>query len=237
MSTALDIPNWLKSFLKADRFLIYILMPLIFYSLSLIFLDVPNEKLMGPVQRIFYVHVGAAVSSYLCFAVVFFCSLGYLLERKPLFDVINEAAAELGFVLCSIVLFSGMIWGHSAWNTWFSWEPRLVTFLLLWLIYLSFIFLRVFGDSTYKGRHSAVLGIVGTLMVPIMVYSIKFWPSLAQLHPEVVAKGGLAPEMKTALMITIGVCLLLTLQILIYRIRLGVLAYNISQQELLDGTR
>jgi heme exporter protein C len=237
MSTEIKIPEWLSQILHADRWLVYLVMPAIFYMLGLVFLGVPNEQLMGPVQRIFYVHVGSAIASYFCFAIAFICSIGYLVERSRLFDVVNEAAAELGFVLCSIVLASGMIWGHSAWNTWFSWEPRLVTFLLLWLIFLGFIFLRTFGESPNLAKHSAVLGVVGTLMVPVMVYSIKLWPSLAQLHPEVVAKGGLHPDMKVAMAVAIITILLLTCLLLIYRIKLGLLKANVARMEAQYGSR
>jgi heme exporter protein C len=85
-----------------------------------------------------------------------------------------------------------MIWGHSAWNTWFRWEePRLVTFLVLWMIFLSFTILRNFGDPTKTATHGAVLGILGAVSVPLVVFSIKFLPQSARLHPEVIEHGGL----------------------------------------------
>ena len=169
-----------------------------------VFMVVPNERVMGAVQRIFYFHVGSAISCYATFAVVFFSSVFYLATRDKKADLVCLAAGEVGFVFCSIVLFTGMIWGHSAWNTWFRWEePRLVTFLVLWLIFLSFTILRNFGDPSKSATHGAILGILGAVSVPLVVFSIKFLPQSARLHPEVIEHGGLKdPSFNQALAIS-----------------------------------
>lgn len=158
----------------------------------MIFMVVPNEQVMGAVQRVFYFHVGSALACYAAFGAVFVASIAYLATRKERADILSAAAGEVGFVLCSIVLITGMIWGHSAWNTWFRWEePRLVTFLVLWLIFLSFTVLRNFGDPAKTAVHGSILGILGALSVPLVYVSIKFLPQSARLHPEVVEHGGL----------------------------------------------
>lgn len=158
----------------------------------LVFMVVPNEIVMGAVQRVFYFHVAAALSCYCAFAGVFVASIAHLATGSRKADRISAACGEVGFVLCTIVLATGMIWGHSAWNTWFRWEePRLVTFLVLWLIFLSFTVLRNFGDPARIGAHSAVLGIIGAASVPLVYVSIKFLPASARLHPEVIERGGL----------------------------------------------
>ena len=90
-----------------------------------------------------------------------------------------------------------MIWGHSAWNTWFSWEPRLVTFLLLWLLLLAYNILRVFADDEKVATHAAVLGIISAVNVPIVIYSIRLLPNISQLHPIVVEKQGLKDPLFT----------------------------------------
>jgi heme exporter protein C len=157
-----------------------------------VFMLVPNEQVMGAVQRIFYFHVASAMGCYAAFGVVFIASLAFLATRSERADSLALAAGEVGFVLCTVVLFTGMIWGHSAWNTWFRWEePRLVTFLVLWLIFLSFTVLRNFGDPNRIAVHASVLGILGALSVPIVYVSIKFLPQSARLHPEVIERGGL----------------------------------------------
>src|SRR5690606_23082154 len=88
-------------------------------------------------------------------------------------------------------LVTGMLWGYVAWNTPFRLEPRLVSTLILWLIFLAFSILRVFGDPQKVAAHSAVLGILGALTVPVVVYSVKLLPQFSQLHPQVVAQQGL----------------------------------------------
>lgn len=153
-----------------------------------VFLRVPNDEWLGPIQRILYFHVGSALAAYVAIFAVFVGALVHLATREPWCDALMEAGGELALLFCSIVLATGMIWGYTAWNTPFSFEPRLVTFLLLWFIFLSFNLLRIFGDRTRLANHSAVLGIIGTLTVPLVIYSIDF--TQVQLHPKVIGKGG-----------------------------------------------
>ncbi len=164
---------------------------LIAFDLYLIFMLVPNEAVMGAVQRIFYFHVGCAIASYAAIATMLFGSVSYLATRKPWPDALAVAAAEVSLLFCSITLISGMIWGQAAWGTWFRWEPRLVTFLLLWFILVGYNLLRAFGERGRVASHAAVLGIVSAVMVPVVIFSIQLLPSVAQLHPVVVSKGGL----------------------------------------------
>lgn len=164
---------------------------LVVYALYVVFMVVPQEKVMGAVQRIFYFHVGSAVSCYASFALVFAASLGVLATSKRSLDLVNGAAGEVGFLFCTITLVSGMIWAKAAWNTWFRWEPRLVTFLLLWFIFLAFSLLRAFSTSQYRAVHSAIIGLLGSLTVPLVWISVKFLPQVAQLHPQVVERQGL----------------------------------------------
>lgn len=199
---------------------------LLVWSNYLVFLYVPNERVMGPVQRIFYFHVGSATASYCAIAIVLIASMSYLATRSWKMDVVAEAAGEVGFLLCTIVLISGMIWGQSAWGTWFRWEPRLITFLLLWLLFLGFNLLRMFGDPDKIGSHSAVLGIVGAVTVPIMVFSIKLLPQVAQLHPEILEKGGLDPKMKFALFVTMAAIVFLQFLLIWLRARIGFLSHE-----------
>lgn len=156
-----------------------------------IFLVVKPERVMGAVQRIFYFHVGSAVASYVAIALLLLASLFYLANRNRKVDALNIAAAEVAFLLCSITLATGMIWGHAAWNTWFRWEPRLVSFLILWLILLSLNLLRAFSEPSRSAVQAAVLGVVSAVTVPLVIYSIDLLPHSAQLHPKVISEGGL----------------------------------------------
>jgi heme exporter protein C len=189
---ALDITTGMSSVTIRHNFFTLVALVLVAVAQYMIFMVVPNEQVMGAVQRVFYFHVGSALACYAAFGVVFVASITYLATRKERADTLSAAAGEVGFVLCSVVLITGMIWGHSAWNTWFRWEePRLVTFLVLWLIFLSFTVLRNFGDPAKTAVHGSILGILGALSVPLVYVSIKFLPQSARLHPEVIEHGGL----------------------------------------------
>jgi len=189
-----------------------------------IFMVVPNEQVMGAVQRVFYFHVARALACYAAFGVVFIASLVYLTALHRRADILSAAAGEVGFMLCTIVLVTGMIWGHSAWNTWFRWEPRLVTFLLLCLVFLGLNLLRLFGDPAKVAQHAAVLGIVSAVTVPLVVYSVKLLPHVAQLHPQVVENRGLREPLFEYTMFVAMISLVLLQALLVwYRARLEIL--------------
>ena len=203
----------------------------VLYSLYMIFMVVPDEKIMGPVQRVFYFHVGSAIACYVAFGIVLAGSVGFLATKEVKFDIYNVAAGEVGFVFCTITLLSGMIWGNAAWNTPFQWEPRLVTFLLLWLIFLTFIILRIFAEPTLVRTHSAVLGIIGALLVPVVWYSVKLMPAALQLHPQVVENRGLK-DVRFYYGMIAGITSLIILEVYLIwlRVRLGFLQHNMRNK-------
>jgi heme exporter protein C len=158
----------------------------------LIFLIVPTERVMGAAQRIFYFHVGGAIACYAGFFVLGAACLWYVATRAWQADLWALAAGEVTFLLCSVTLVTGMIWGKTAWNTWFSWsEPRLVTFLLLWLILFMLNMMRSLVPPDRVANHAAVVALIGTATVPAVQFSIHLLPKTARLHPEVVAYGRL----------------------------------------------
>jgi len=203
---------------------------LVAVSQYLVFMVVPNERVMGAVQRLFYFHVGSAIACYCAFAIVFVASLMFLGNRSREADAWSTAAGEVGFIFCTITLVTGMIWGKSAWNTWFSWEePRLVTFLVLWLIFLSFTALRNFGDPARVSTHASVLGILGALSVPIVYASIKLLPKTAQLHPEVLEHAGLKdPSYWWAFGLSVFALLCLQTLLIWIRVRIGLSERNLA---------
>ncbi len=166
--------------------LIKILLPLIaillFLSIYLIFSYADVEKQMLEVQKIFYLHVSAAMTVYLAFAVNFVFSIKYLIKRKSNDDLLAESAAEIGLVFCTIVLLSGPIWAKYAWNTWWSWEARLTSALVLWLMYIGYFILRNALLADNRKTFSAVLGIIAFINVPIVHYATMFWKP--KLHPK-----------------------------------------------------
>lgn len=165
------------------------------YAMYQVFMVVPNEVTMGPVQRIFYFHVGSAFATYAAAFCVLIGSLGFLALGRAAFDTLQLAAAEVGVLFCSIVLVTGMIWAQSAWNIPFSFrEPRLVSTLVLWLLLVAVVGLRKFTTPEEAPRFCAVFGLLGAVMVPVVVYSVKFLSPVGQLHPVVVEHGGLREE-------------------------------------------
>ncbi|MCL5960584.1 MAG: cytochrome c biogenesis protein CcsA [Chloroflexi bacterium] len=166
-----------------------VLMLLAIYA---VFVLVPNERVMGYVQRIFYFHVASAWVSFLAFFVVFVGGVGYVVKRQRKWDVLAVSAAEIGIVFCTITLITGSIWGRFAWGAWWTWDPRLSTTLVLWLIYVSYLMLRgLVEEESQRGRLSAVFGIIGFVDVPIVFMAIRWWRTV---HPVVITGQSIALE-------------------------------------------
>ena len=178
----LPVPKYHKALMWISTLMMFVLLYLIFIYSSI-------EKVMGPVQKIFYFHVGAAWTAFLSFIVVAICGAAYLITRKRIYDIYAGASAELGVMLISFALLSGMFWARSSWNTWWEWEPRLTTTLILWFIFVAYLVVRHM-DAPWdkKARMSAVIGIIGALDVPVVFMAIRWWN--AKLHPVVLGKGG-----------------------------------------------
>ena len=173
---------------------------------------------MGAVQKIFYFHVPSAWIAFFAFFVTFICSILVLVNGKKIYDDIASSSAEIGLIFCTIVLITGPIWAKPAWGVWWTWDPRLTTTLILWFIYLGYIMLRKFTDEEDKrAKFSAALGIIGFIDVPIVFLSIRWWRTI---HPNVLQKGGggLHPDMKTALFVSLFAFTMLYFSMLIKRV-------------------
>jgi heme exporter protein C len=159
----------------------------------------PTEQTMGEVQRIFYYHVPSAWVAGLCFSVNFLASVAYLIKRSPSTDGLAVASAEVGVVFCTIVLITGPIWARPVWGIWWTWDARLTTTLVLWLIYVSYLVLRKYAAGGQTAVLAAALAIFGFVDVPIVYMSIRWFRTQ---HPSPVmgggANSGLAPEMLRA---------------------------------------
>ncbi|MEE9239579.1 MAG: cytochrome c biogenesis protein CcsA, partial [bacterium] len=140
-----------------------------------------TDALQGVPQRIFYVHVPSAWIAFLAFFFVFVFSIRYLIRRNMDDDIRAHACAEVGVVFCTLVLITGPIWARPVWGVWWTWDARLTTALILWMIYVGYLMLRAYmTDPDQRARFSAVLGIVGFIDVPIVHMSVKWWRTL---HP------------------------------------------------------
>lgn len=136
-------------------------------------------------QKIFYYHVPSAWTAGLAYFLVMVAGIQYLRTGKRSWDFIGLASAEIGTLFCALVLITGPIWAKAAWGQPWTWEPRLLTTLILFLIYMGYFMLRQFGGHYERvAKNSAVLGIVAFVDVPIVYFSLKFWNAEVQVHPQ-----------------------------------------------------
>ena len=172
-------------------------------SIVMIFLYVPTDVIEGIPQRIFYFHVPVAWIGMLAFGVVTVAGIGYLWKKDERWDWAARASAELGAVFITLALITGSIWGKTTWGTWWTWDARLTTTLILWFIYIGYLMLRSYMGRTHESaRSGAVLAIIGLIDVPIIYESVNWWRTL---HPqaEVGTPGALPPSVVLTLMISL----------------------------------
>jgi heme exporter protein C len=174
---------------------------LLSYALHAALVDAPTEQTMGDVQRIFYYHVPSAWTSMILFFINFLASIWYLVKRDVVSDAIAVACAEVGVVFCSVVLITGPLWARPVWGIWWTWDARLTSTLVLWLIYVSYLILRKYATGGQTQVLAAVLAIFGFLDVPLVYMAIRWFRTQ---HPQPVIGGGegsgIDPHMMHALM-------------------------------------
>lgn len=171
--------------------------------LALIF--APTENIMGDVQRIFYFHVPSAWVSFLGFLMVCISSIVFLKTGKQSWDVMAKSSAQVGVLFLTLVLITGPLWAKPAWGTFWTWDARLTTSFILWLIYIAYLMLRSYVHDKERGaRFAAVFGIIGFIDVPIVYMSIRWWRTL---HPSPVVAGGEGGGLAPPMLITLLFCL------------------------------
>ncbi len=193
--------------------LLLVMLPVNFY---LIFKVAPTERIMGDVQRIFYLHVPLAFSAYLGFFGVFVAAIMFLWKKDLYWDTLAYSSAEVGIVFSTLVLLTGSFWARPVWNVWWSWDPRLLTMLVLWFIFVGYFLLRKgIPDRLKRARYSAVLGIIGFLDVPVVRLATKWWRSI---HPRLKSEGGgLDPVMLKILIFSMLTFLPLAVLLIMFR--------------------
>ena len=188
-----------------------------------IFLKLPIETSQGFPQKIMYLHVPSVIAAYLAFFIVFVYSIAYLWKRELMFDQIAKASAEVGQIFCVLVLITGAIWGRTTWGTYWVWDARLTTTLLLFLIFMGYFLLRMsVNDRDKEARLASVLGIIGFLDIPIIHKSVEWWRTLHQ--PSTLfkvdsgeAKPSMPPELLYPLLATTLVMMAFYLYLLLLR--------------------
>ena len=235
---------------KLPKYLAILGLVLMSINMYFIFVVAPTDIVLGNIQRIFYIHVPMAIMSFLGFFIVFLGSLGYfgvwnhiriykVLNLKCVqlntWDAIAHSAAEVGVIFVTLALITGVIWAKPVWGTWWTWEPRLTTTLILWLIYVSYLMLRTYATNKKQGAvYSAVIGIIGFVDVPIVYYSVVWWRSI---HPSAVLgpfaeSNSLDPTMNLILLFSFLTISVLFTYLLLERIALRKTEDDLSQFKL-----
>ena len=172
---------------KQLKILTWLTIVLVAIGLYLSILYAPREEIMGDVQRVFYFHVAAGWTGALSFLVAALSGVLFLIRRERRWDRVALASVEIGVVFTFINIVSGSIWARPTWNTWWTWDPRLVTATIMELIYLAYIMLREgVEDPDRRARFAAVYSILGFLSVPLTFLSIRIFRSI---HPVVFGSG------------------------------------------------
>jgi len=141
----------------------------------------PREATQGNVQRIMYLHVPSVWVAYLAFGVVLVASVVYLVRRDDRADRLAHASAEVGVLFTGLTIATGSIWGKPTWGTWWTWDARLTSVSILFVMYLGYLLLRGMVEDRERGaRFAAVLGIVAAFNIPLVHFSVIWWRTLHQ---------------------------------------------------------
>ena len=191
----------------------------------------PDERSMHDAQRIFYLHVPSWMAMFVAFFICMAGNVAYLTSRAPKWDWLAVAAGEVGVVCCTIGLITGSLWGKPAWGIWWTWDPRLTTTFILWLLYISYLLLRgAVEDPERRARVSAAFGIFAFLDVPLVYVSNRFWRTQ---HPTPVFFGGpgsgIDPTMGKVFLLCAIAVLGVTALLLVDRYRLERLSHELGQ--------
>jgi heme exporter protein C len=182
----------------------------------------PREVTQGNVQRIMYVHVPLILASYVAFGVLALASVVYLIRREPAADRVAHASGEVGVMFVGLGIATGSIWGKPTWGTWWTWDARLTSVAILFVMYLGYLLLRgTIDDPERAARYCAVLGIVAALDIPLVHFSVYWWRTLHQ-PPSLMKPGGFtgSSSILWPLLVNVLAFLLLYAYFLARRVRL-----------------
>jgi len=163
------------------------------------FFIAPEERTMGVIQRIFYFHVASAWAGFTAFFLCFIGNLLYVWKRAQKYDWLGVSGAEVGLAFTTVVLITGPIWAHPVWGIWWTWDARLTSTFVLWLLYVSYLLLRTLVEEPdRRALLSSLFGIFAFIDVPLVFGAIRWWRTQ---HPQPVIMGGqgsgLDPTMKS----------------------------------------
>jgi heme exporter protein C len=161
----------------------------------------PLERIQGPAQKIFYVHVPAAWSAMLAMGLVGGASILFLLMRDFRYDRFAAASAEVGTTFSLVMLTTGPIWAKPIWGTWWTWDARLTLTLFLFFLFVGYLLLRgAVPETSLRARYSAVLGICGLVLLPFIHLSVYLFRTL---HPQPIVLKPSAPSLPESMLVTL----------------------------------
>lgn len=191
-----------EALIRAKKAMGFLAMALVPVSLYMALVYAPQDT-TGVFQRIFYYHVATAWNGYLFIAFVALSSLIYLIRKDEQWNDAARTAGELGVLFVTLTLLLGSLWARPVWNVWWTWDPRLVTTLILWFIYVAYLLIQAgAGENKRIKRFAAVFGIAGFVDIPLVHYSAILWRSI---HPNVIRPGdpGMPYEMLLAMIASV----------------------------------
>ncbi len=197
----------------------------------------PKELVMGEVQRVFYFHIGTAWTGLLGFVFAAGLGIAYLVTKDMKWDIVEVAAVEISVVFFFLTIVLGSIWARPAWNTWWTWDPRLTTAAITELIYIAYFMLRAgIEDPERRARFGAVYALLGGLSAPITFMAIRLFRSI---HPVIIGsananqeKMSMSPDMRVAFFFALFAFTVIFVDLFWNRIRLGQLENKVEQLKL-----
>ena len=171
---------------------------LVLAALGAIFFVAPTEATMGDVQRIVYLHVSVAWCALVGCLAMGFCGLAYLATRRLAWDQRSQAAGEVGWLCTTLTLATGSAWAHEAWGTWWTWEPRLTSCLVLWIMFAGLFLVRSsIDDPDRRARISGVLALAAMADVPLVFMATRWFRGVHPVTPE------MDPAMRVVLLVSV----------------------------------
>ena len=213
--------------MKLFLYIITLILMLISTYAALIY--APTETVMGNIQRIFYFHMGTVWVATIAFMIVFVASIFYLINGKKKWDVLAYTSAEIGVLFITMTIITGSIWAKPVWGTWWTWDPQLTTTFILWILYIVYLLIRAnSGFDEKKAKYSAVFAIIAFIDLPLVYISARV---MRGISPVVFGPGGggIEPKMLNALLITLVSFTLLFILLLIERVKIENLKYQINK--------
>jgi heme exporter protein C len=152
------------------------------------FFIAPTDAKQGLIYRILFLHVSSAWTGLTAFLIGFVGNLLYVWKRQPRWDWLGVSAVEVGLAFTTVVLVTGPIWAHPVWGIWWTWDARLTSTFVMWLLYVSYLLLRTLVEEPdRRALFSALFGIFAFLDVPLVFGSIRWWRTQ---HPQPIVMGG-----------------------------------------------